>query len=70
MPSGLHGICPTARPHGFTARRYGDEQHLEEALDRIFKPTRPGGVARKFLPTLIGEGAGPVYTCLVVSSAE
>ncbi|PNW71696.1 hypothetical protein CHLRE_16g665250v5 [Chlamydomonas reinhardtii] len=37
-----------------TRFRYGDEQHLEEALDRIFKPTRPGGVARKFLPTLIG----------------
>ncbi|KXZ52377.1 hypothetical protein GPECTOR_9g421 [Gonium pectorale] len=38
-----------------TRFRYGDEQHLEEALDRIFKPNRPGGVSRKLLPTLTGE---------------
>lgn len=37
-----------------TRFRYGDEQHLEEALDRIFKPGRPGGVARKLLPVLKG----------------
>ncbi|EFJ39742.1 hypothetical protein VOLCADRAFT_108512 [Volvox carteri f. nagariensis] len=37
-----------------TRFRYGDEQHLEEALDRIFKPNRPGGIARKLLPVLTG----------------
>ncbi|PNH00697.1 hypothetical protein TSOC_013465, partial [Tetrabaena socialis] len=35
-----------------TRFRYGDEQHLEEALERIFKPNRPGGVAKKFIPKL------------------
>lgn len=37
-----------------TRFRYGDEQHLEEALNRIFKPNRPGGVARKLIPVLTG----------------
>ncbi|KAG2482561.1 hypothetical protein HYH03_018520 [Edaphochlamys debaryana] len=37
-----------------TRFRYGDEQHLEEALERIFKPNRPGGVAKKNLPKLTG----------------
>ena len=35
--------------------RYGDEQHLEEALDRIFRFGRSGGIARKLSPVLSGE---------------
>lgn len=37
-----------------TRFRYGDEQHLEEALDKIFRYGRSGGIARKFAPTLTG----------------
>lgn len=37
-----------------TRFRYGDEQHLEEALARVFKPGRPGGVAKKLIPVLKG----------------
>jgi hypothetical protein len=34
--------------------RYGDEQHLEEALDKIFRFGKSGGVPRKNAPVLIG----------------
>jgi hypothetical protein len=37
------------------AYSYGDEQHLEEALDRIFRPGRQGGVPKRNIPTLIGD---------------
>ena len=36
--------------------RYGDEQHLEEALDKIFKFGKAGGIPRKASPTLTGVG--------------
>jgi len=35
-----------------TRYRYGDEQHLDFALERILKMGRYGGVPRKFIPTL------------------
>lgn len=43
-----------------TRYRYGDEQHLDEALDRIFRFGKGGsknqakGVARRFTPVLMG----------------
>lgn len=36
-----------------TRFRYGDEQHLDEALSRIFKFGQPGGLARRLCPILI-----------------
>eukprot|EP01025_Chloroclados_australasicus_P064488 TRINITY_DN8625_c0_g1_i2.p2 TRINITY_DN8625_c0_g1~~TRINITY_DN8625_c0_g1_i2.p2 ORF type:complete len:282 (+),score=20.04 TRINITY_DN8625_c0_g1_i2:33-848(+) len=35
-----------------TRFRYGDEKHLEEALERIFRFNKPGGVPRRLSPTL------------------
>jgi hypothetical protein len=37
-----------------TRYRYGDEQHLEEALDKIFRFGRQSGVPRKMAPKLTG----------------
>lgn len=37
-----------------TRYRYGDEQHLDEALKRIFRIGRQGGISRKQAPLLIG----------------
>eukprot|EP00195_Chlamydomonas_chlamydogama_P013039 CAMPEP_0202902264 /NCGR_PEP_ID=MMETSP1392-20130828/16755_1 /ASSEMBLY_ACC=CAM_ASM_000868 /TAXON_ID=225041 /ORGANISM="Chlamydomonas chlamydogama, Strain SAG 11-48b" /LENGTH=283 /DNA_ID=CAMNT_0049589005 /DNA_START=115 /DNA_END=966 /DNA_ORIENTATION=- len=37
-----------------TRFRYGDEQHLEEALDKIFKFNKAGGIARRVAPVLTG----------------
>ena len=37
-----------------TRYRYGDEQHLDEALNRIFMLGRPNGIARKLCPRLAG----------------
>jgi hypothetical protein len=37
-----------------TRYRYGDEQHLEEAIDRIFKLGRPDGIARNSAPKMTG----------------
>ncbi|KAL6759501.1 hypothetical protein V8C86DRAFT_2573514 [Haematococcus lacustris] len=37
-----------------TRYRYGDEQHLEEALDKIFRFGKSGGLARKQSPLLVG----------------
>lgn len=37
-----------------TRFRYGDEQHLDEALTRIFNFNRPKGIARRLCPILIG----------------
>lgn len=37
-----------------TRFRYGDEQHLEEALNRIFQFGRPTGIPRRAAPTLVG----------------
>ena len=36
------------------ACRYGDEQHLEEALERIFMIGRPKGLPRRQCPRLTG----------------
>ena len=35
-----------------TRYRYGDEQHLEEALDRIFRVGKSGGIRRNQSPVL------------------
>jgi hypothetical protein len=45
---------PTARVR-WCARRYGDEQHLDEALDKIFRFNKPNGTPRKMCPILRGE---------------
>jgi len=37
-----------------TRFRYGDEQHLDEALSRVFKFGRPEGLPRRQAPTLVG----------------
>ena len=37
-----------------TRFRYGDEEHLEEAIERVFMSGRAGGVPRRNLPTLVG----------------
>jgi len=37
-----------------TRYRYGDEQHLEEALKIIFRFNRPGGLRRNQAPELVG----------------
>lgn len=34
--------------------RYGDEQHLEEALERVFMIGRPTGIPRRQCPRLEG----------------
>jgi hypothetical protein len=37
-----------------TRFRYGDEQHLEEALQRVFALGRQGGLPRRLCPRLVG----------------
>jgi len=37
-----------------TRYRYGDEQHLDEALKRIFRLGQAGGIAKKAVPKLTG----------------
>lgn len=37
-----------------TRYRYGDEQHLEEAMNIIFKFNRPGGLQKRQRPKLVG----------------
>ena len=37
-----------------TRYRYGDEQHLEEALKLVFRFNRPGGLRRNQAPELVG----------------
>jgi hypothetical protein len=57
-----------------TRYRYGDEQHLEEALDKVFKIGRPGGVPRRQCPRLTGlreemapaaPGGAPAYALVL-----
>lgn len=57
-----------------TRYRYGDEQHLDEALDKIFKVGRPGGLTRRLCPRLTGlreemappaKGAAPAYALVL-----
>ena len=59
--------------------RYGDEQHLEEALDRVFRLGRPGELPRRLCPVLTGlreetrdiEGVDrPQYTLVLEFRAE
>ena len=53
-----------------TRFRYGDEQHLEEALQRIFRYGKAGGIRKGLAPTLSGlreqvvEGKCVVAVCL------
>lgn len=37
-----------------TRFRYGDEQHLDEALSRIFRFGQAGGIPRRLCPILVG----------------
>jgi len=57
-----------------TRYRYGDEQHLEEALDKIFRVGRQGGLSRRQCPRLTGlreemapagAGGAPAYTLVL-----
>ena len=56
----MHVASLTGRVAGEQVRedvtrfRYGDEQHLDEALTRIFNFNRPKGIARRLCPILIG----------------
>ena len=47
------GILTQVR-NDVTRYRYGDEQHLEEALAIIFRYNRPGGLRKNQAPTLVG----------------
>jgi hypothetical protein len=57
-----------------TRFRYGDEQHLEEALKIIFRFNRPGGLRRNQAPELVGlseEVINDRYSlCLVFDSPK
>lgn len=51
-----------------TRFRYGDEQHLDEALTRIFNFGRAGGIPRRLCPILVGlreEVIGGKYTLVL-----
>jgi len=51
-----------------TRFRYGDEQHLDEALKRIFLVGRPGGISRRQCPRLVGireEVSGGNYSLVL-----
>lgn len=57
-----------------TRYRYGDEQHLDEALDKVFRIGRQGGIARRLCPRLVGlreemapaaPGAAPAYALVL-----
>lgn len=51
-----------------TRFRYGDEQHLEEALERIFKFGRAGGIPRRLSPRLTAvreETRNGMYTLVL-----
>jgi hypothetical protein len=51
-----------------TRFRYGDEQHLDFALERIFLIGRPGGISRKTCPVMVGlreETSGGKYSLVV-----
>jgi hypothetical protein len=51
-----------------TRFRYGDEQHLEEALGRIFRFGKSGGIPRRLSPVLVGireEVRGGEYTLVL-----
>ena len=58
-----------------TRYRYGDEQHLEEALARVWAFGRQGGIPRRLCPTLVGvreERTGPdrAYTLVLEFSCK
>mmetsp|Transcript_34218 Transcript_34218/g.101696 ORF Transcript_34218/g.101696 Transcript_34218/m.101696 type:complete len:287 (-) Transcript_34218:232-1092(-) len=51
-----------------TRFRYGDEQHLEEALEKVFKYAAPGSIRRNQAPVLTGlrEEIVDDHYCLVL----
>ncbi|KAJ7533066.1 hypothetical protein O6H91_13G031500 [Diphasiastrum complanatum] len=56
-----------------TRYRYGDEQHLEEALKRIFRYGQAGGIQRRNAPTLQSIREEEVVChriCMIMSSQE
>lgn len=52
--SNISFLCPLQLREDVTRYRYGDEQHLDEALNRIFQLGRPTGIPRKLCPVLAG----------------
>eukprot|EP00244_Chara_vulgaris_P000413 TRINITY_DN1071_c1_g1_i1.p1 TRINITY_DN1071_c1_g1~~TRINITY_DN1071_c1_g1_i1.p1 ORF type:complete len:356 (-),score=21.61 TRINITY_DN1071_c1_g1_i1:173-1219(-) len=55
-----------------TRYRYGDEQHLDEALKRIFRYGQAGGIQRRFAPTLTAvreEVLNGKYTLVLIFDA-
>lgn len=53
--------------------RYGDEQHLEEALERIFMFGRSGGIPRRLSPKLTSlreEVRDGMYTLVLVFASR
>jgi hypothetical protein len=56
-----------------TRFRYGDEQHLDEALNRVFRFGRSGGLPRRLCPVLTGlreEVRGGAYTLVLEFSTK
>lgn len=56
-----------------TRYRYGDEQHLDEALIKVFKTGRQGGLAKKLTPRLEGlreEIADDMYSLVLEFEAK
>mmetsp|Transcript_37095 Transcript_37095/g.44842 ORF Transcript_37095/g.44842 Transcript_37095/m.44842 type:complete len:310 (-) Transcript_37095:178-1107(-) len=56
-----------------TRYRYGDEQHLDEALKRIFQIGKGGGIPRKFCPKLTSlreETVDGLYSLVMVFGKE
>jgi hypothetical protein len=57
------------------AARYGDEKHLDEALDKIWKFGRQGNPPKKMCPTLTGlreevvDVSGPAAAAVQACSA-
>jgi len=48
--------------------RYGDDQHLDEALNRLFQVGRPGGIRKPECPKLVGlreEARDGAYTLVL-----
>jgi len=53
--------------------RFGDEQHLDEALEKLFTFNRPMGIPRRLSPTLVGlreEVRGGKYTLVMEFTAK
>lgn len=64
---------PAAPPPPLAGCSYGDEQHLEEALDKIFRFGKQGGLPRRLCPTLVGlreEVMDGAYTLVLEFEAK